>query len=366
MVVITAKRSENTRGVAFRARDPTKLRGIIQILFTTSCAPKRSAADLNLGKDILIAIGTYALCCRTRRVVNICQPSMMDANRDVFPFLSLPKELRLMVYDFLPIEIRHHSITFWQSFNDYALTIVSKRLPGISLLATCKQIHSEATALHSKRESLSAEPLRIMAHYRALNHVVMKAVLSCASRDPRACGGNKDLERVMQEMKYLREGGGCLQQIPWVTEPTNFRTNLELRLPPMSPDLHIMGCDFNTHEELHALLRYNGESGTRRLVEVAVDCTLDTLPQFLRLDCSQFYSWLAAMNRGRTGDVDMHISLRPMPQTDDIKVMLELDYAFWNEYNPPSAFRGRRWSYELGDWVEGEERADVWEEGEKF
>jgi hypothetical protein len=57
-----------------------------------------------------------------------------------FPFLSLPTEIQLMVYEALPITER--SITM--DFNGrYFMQIYAKGAP-VTLLATCRKIHDEA------------------------------------------------------------------------------------------------------------------------------------------------------------------------------------------------------------------------------
>jgi hypothetical protein len=70
-------------------------------------------------------------------------------------FLSLPAEIRLMVYEQLTIctrqDLFHKLYTF--EFNgkiykeEVKFTIITKSVPGISLLATCKQVSEEAWSI---------------------------------------------------------------------------------------------------------------------------------------------------------------------------------------------------------------------------
>jgi hypothetical protein len=75
-----------------------------------------------------------------------------------FRLLDLPKELCLMIYEQLPIRITHHPVL------NQAPIVVRITLPGVKLLATCRQIRSEATAiLSNKLTAIAFQPVRIIA-----------------------------------------------------------------------------------------------------------------------------------------------------------------------------------------------------------
>jgi hypothetical protein len=71
-----------------------------------------------------------------------------------FQFLDLPKELRLMVYERLPVKTTRHPFEFNEpghNFNDDdfdpILDLVYKTLSGLPIIATCRQINFEATPI---------------------------------------------------------------------------------------------------------------------------------------------------------------------------------------------------------------------------
>ncbi|KAF1957673.1 hypothetical protein CC80DRAFT_491735 [Byssothecium circinans] len=81
-----------------------------------------------------------------------------------FRFLDLPKELRLMVYEFLPTKTRHHKLCFMkgrdpgtnsEEYQEYVILVI-RSLP-VQLLRTCKMINYEVVAiLKPKLDSLAS------------------------------------------------------------------------------------------------------------------------------------------------------------------------------------------------------------------
>ncbi|KAH7069807.1 hypothetical protein BKA63DRAFT_519603 [Paraphoma chrysanthemicola] len=93
--------------------------------------------------------------------------STMD-NSQRFPFLSLPKEIRLMVYEKIAIITKLHRIQ--KQFKDNLLdelrfhrfSLVEFTL-STSILATCKTVHSECFAImERKKRVVAARPLRVI------------------------------------------------------------------------------------------------------------------------------------------------------------------------------------------------------------
>jgi len=112
-------------------------------------------------------------------------------------FLDLPAELRLMVYDYLPVTTRHS--TFKQPVNDpeeprmrdLTITLVVKFIPAVALLATCKLICNEASPiLAHKLEEIRQSPLQLIVDSPCLRplfgvfcfmDIIMKGKPSCIS-----------------------------------------------------------------------------------------------------------------------------------------------------------------------------------------
>jgi hypothetical protein len=68
--------------------------------------------------------------------------SIMASSPAIFRFTDLPKEIRLEIYEFLPIQTRHFTVpTFLEDKGE--CTFIIRSLP-VAILATCKAVHEEA------------------------------------------------------------------------------------------------------------------------------------------------------------------------------------------------------------------------------
>jgi hypothetical protein len=90
-----------------------------------------------------------------------------------FPFLDLPPELRLIVYEHLLVKVTHHH-------GESDLKLVSLSVPGVTMLATCKLINKEAhPVILSKLSAIRNEPVRLITS--KLNSNALNFFLTCVS-----------------------------------------------------------------------------------------------------------------------------------------------------------------------------------------
>jgi hypothetical protein len=83
-----------------------------------------------------------------------------------FRFMDLPKEIRLVVYEKLPIVTRRHDVPLRD--RQHHLTLVNTTIAGVSILATCRQVNEEASYILAPRlrKTLKAPPkVVIEAHH---------------------------------------------------------------------------------------------------------------------------------------------------------------------------------------------------------
>ncbi|KAH7080928.1 hypothetical protein FB567DRAFT_606352 [Paraphoma chrysanthemicola] len=101
------------------------------------------------------------------------------------PFLSLPAEIRLMVYDCLTIRTQHHNFHLASSYPMQngplnTLQLVCSGMPGLSILRVCREIHHEAQPHLSRRlRQIANQPLRIIATTAALSDQNTRLLLTC-------------------------------------------------------------------------------------------------------------------------------------------------------------------------------------------
>ncbi|KAI4663453.1 uncharacterized protein J4E78_003867 [Alternaria triticimaculans] len=85
-----------------------------------------------------------------------------------FRFLDLPKELRLIIYEYIPITTRHHVWEDTVRHSGNTITLVVKSMSTGILLVSCS-IHDECKPiLDRKLKALQVEPLRLIVDKQSL------------------------------------------------------------------------------------------------------------------------------------------------------------------------------------------------------
>ncbi|KAF2649193.1 hypothetical protein K491DRAFT_721877 [Lophiostoma macrostomum CBS 122681] len=212
-------------------------------------------------------------------------------------FLDLPTELRLMVYERLPVKATHIYLARGNGPN--GLHAVMKSIVGLSVLRACRSIHSEATAImDGKKEWIISQPPSF--------YIIVNEYESSSGFINRTPGGLDALVAYWMWYKTRPSQG--------ISTWEEAREDLMLR--KMFPDivldpkiykvaqsfLHILrsrSLAFANHE---SPLGFIWKTKTFWTVEIA----LRTTPRATRLDSDDVYADLlgiAQSSRGQTSDI---------------------------------------------------------------
>jgi len=277
-----------------------------------------------------------------------------------FRFLDLPKDIRFLIYDLITVVTRHHTITASPRGNtnlpDYSLTIISHRVPGISLLGTCRHINAEAVRLQRNITALNSAPLRIIADWQSVGGAAMKAILQCAAGQGKECGGSAELEVLLEPIREQESSTDPVYNAMLLSSPS--RRNLLHR-------------DFDTHKELNDILRRSSaRNGTVRSVDIAVEYggdigdDMEEWMENVADSTYDFYYWVD--RRSKEGGEELRMTLRVKATSDAAQACLNSDYSpFVDNEFLEEFWKGRTWGCAVRGKVEEEEMAKWWTEGEK-
>jgi hypothetical protein len=122
-----------------------------------------------------------------------------------FRFLDLPAELRLMVYERLPIKTTHHKLDYnnltlsqLRNGEDESVTFVHEAIAGSAVLFICRQIYSEARSLlHSRAQALQSRSIKIITSPDVIKTDEFHSHLACLAHA--ACGANTDIRHFLRK-----------------------------------------------------------------------------------------------------------------------------------------------------------------------
>jgi hypothetical protein len=93
-------------------------------------------------------------------------------NKKPFPFLALPKELRLMVYERIPMRKSVSIIPDRDGDKKTGSVSIISPCTSVAILATCRQVQVEAAhILHKTLVTMLRTPLRILARPKAVSSI---------------------------------------------------------------------------------------------------------------------------------------------------------------------------------------------------
>jgi hypothetical protein len=101
-------------------------------------------------------------------------------NRKPFPFFALPKELRLMVYERIPIRKSVSIIPDRDGDGKIGTVSVMAPCTSVAILATCRQVQAEAAhIIYKKLAIMLRTPLRILARPKSVSSIDVSDGILC-------------------------------------------------------------------------------------------------------------------------------------------------------------------------------------------
>jgi hypothetical protein len=132
---------------------------------------------------------------------------------------------------------------------------------------------------------------------------------------------------------------------------------------PIKESTNMVRRDFDTHEELHDILRRSEANNGPRAIEVAVAWNI-TGPRHgsLAYHVFNFYDWIGVMG-GKQGERDLDITFRFF--TTEYDGLSARENPLLDDDYPESGWQGKKWGCKVREGVGEKERMTWWEEGEK-
>jgi hypothetical protein len=208
------------------------------------------------------------------------------ADTKSFRFLDLPKELRLMVYELIPIKNAHHPVKLGKNHNydDHNLMLVRTTLAGVVILATCRQIHHEAERIiRRKLATVDNKSLRVISTdctcdapdidvFAVLNHVVATkpncGIISAMPVATQTYEIQRTTAYTALEMSLRSSlcSKRCYHSQPWLRQSCAMMPDQAIHFPPINMVIAFRRTDSNRPSPLHAC-KNQFESTARALYE---------------------------------------------------------------------------------------------------
>ena len=212
---------------------------------------------------------------------------MSNTKPTPFRFFDLPSELRLTIYDYLTIVISA------RTNESHGLTVVTRHIPGVALLSTCRQAYDEAMALRERVAILKDTPLRFLVNSVSGGYTLLRDLLVCASTSLHACICPHDMASVCDY--FLAKDGGLFGD-----------------------------GTMRTHAQIHRLIGHRSSTVPQRTVEVAVEFTdLPRSPAAHSLVLRYMTEVAQPSNWNPSLSIRLRVVLRPVPLSDVVRRQLK-------------------------------------------
>jgi hypothetical protein len=242
-----------------------------------------------------------------------------------------------MIYEHLPVKTTHHEFEVYRSRTSHddpsgSVQLVWKTLSGLEILATCRQINAEATAIIQRRlESLKQEPVRLIAR------------LSLPSANP----AHELLQVILPQVLFLSR---CAR-----AGITDLRSSV-------CPRYWAKNDYLPTSDNSHDL-----DDASRGDVQVAIDMSRIAADRYNQLTPHLMYIISNKEARFRIIDAEVrHVHTRMAMESLEeelyptalIRRVNAMD--MWQETQQPATRVGMTGTITIGEWDE------VWAKGEKY
>ncbi|KAH3994586.1 hypothetical protein HBI38_026650 [Parastagonospora nodorum] len=233
-----------------------------------------------------------------------------------FRFMHLPVELRLMVYESLSVHVTHHRFEQEASTPNKPVyhmidttqysscRLVWKTLEGASLLATCRQINKEASAIiQQKLNEIKSEPIRIIVTPSALqSHLLAREIIPHISHTI-PYSTDRDLRKLLRVMKWSRIDSEQMGLAAMNESECHFHIAIswnaqELAMTTTERLSHIKDIValFYLHHYMHSDLDHTPQRPTRILIQLALippeDKGMHNLLYAYQMAEAGFYEWV--------------------------------------------------------------------------